>query len=140
MEGANEYHHSRFTNTFQPGTLPSLILLGIVCLQANAWVYQECKVVERSLTEPEKDLRFQHHSLEVAIDGGDLPWRSSSDYLHQGETATVFQLVVDDPCIGEPCGCVDEHARRQQDVVHGGRSTLWSWWTRETTTHKWRLI
>ena len=36
-------------------------------------------------------------------------------------TPSFFRLTIDPHFRGEPRRCADEHARRHQDVVHGGR-------------------
>ena len=49
--------------------------------------------------------------------------------VYRGEYAVLLLLIVDAPYREEPCGCVDEHAHRQQDVVHGGTWAPWTWRT-----------
>ena len=40
--------------------------------------------------------------------------------LHKGDYAVLLRPTVDAPCRGEPRGCVNEYARRQQNAVYGG--------------------
>mgnify|MGYP007069768980 CR=1 FL=1 len=42
--------------------------------------------------------------------------------MYTGENAILFLLTVDAPYRGKPRGCVNEHAHRKKNGVHGGRS------------------
>ena len=45
------------------------------------------------------------------------------------EVDVLFQATFSAPRIRKSCGCINEHLRQQQDVVHGVASASWSWWT-----------
>ena len=60
-------------------------------------------------------------------------WAYLDEYLHEGEAAVLFQPLVNTHSRGEQHGCINKHASRQQDVVHGGRLAPWSWRMRGST-------
>ena len=45
-----------------------------------------------------------------------------SNMTIEGEYTFVFQPTIDVDHRSKPLGCIDEHAHKKQDVIHGGGS------------------